>query len=62
MTIVAVAHAATRATGRQRGDGSRPVGNSRRVNTSVRLVIAYHHHPVYQAPTITANDDPRPVS
>jgi len=32
------------------------------VNTNVRLAVAYHHQPVYQAPTITADDGPRPVA
>jgi hypothetical protein len=49
VTITAVPAPATSATGRQRADSSRPVGNTSRVNTNTSTSVGYHHHEVYQA-------------
>src|SRR4029450_8539824 len=57
-TSPAVATAATTATGRQRADRARPVGNTSRVNTTMRVSIGYHHHDAYQAAKAAPGSEP----
>jgi hypothetical protein len=56
--ITAVPTVAAAATGRQRVDSSRPVGNTSGVNTSTSASVGYHHHEVYQAARTTPGDEP----
>ena len=56
--IAAIAAAAATATGRQRADSSRPVGNSSGVNTSTSASVGYHHHELYQAARTTPGAEP----
>jgi hypothetical protein len=53
---------ASQATGRQRGESSRPVGNNKGVNTSVRAVTSHHGHEPYQAARIAPGSDPGRVA
>jgi hypothetical protein len=55
---VTVTPPASQAAGRQRGDSSRPVGNSKRVNTSARMMVGYHHHMAYQAAISRPGNEP----
>jgi len=48
-TIAAVMAAVSQATGRQRADSSRPVGNTKTVTTVARINVGYHHQLLYQA-------------
>jgi hypothetical protein len=59
---VTVTPAASQPAGRQRGDSSRPVGNRKRVNTSARVAVGYHHHTAYQAATIAPGSEPGRVT
>jgi hypothetical protein len=58
----AVVTPASQATGRQRGDSSRPVGNSKGVKISVRARIRNHCHDPYQAARIAPGSDPGRVA
>jgi hypothetical protein len=56
-TAIAVT-AATTATGRQRVDGSRPVGNNKGVAMKTSVYIGIHHCCWYQAAQIAPGTEP----
>ena len=58
----AVAAPASQATGRQRGESSRPVGNSKGVKISARAMAGAHGHDPYQAARIAPGSDPGRVT
>jgi hypothetical protein len=57
-TMATVVAAARKATGRQRGDSSRPVGNNSSVNTDTRLKSGNQNQLLYQAATIAPGSEP----
>jgi hypothetical protein len=61
-TIAAVTAPASQATGRQRGDSSRPVGNSSGVNTTARATVGYQLDQANQVATMAPGSDPGRVS
>ena len=54
-----IASAPVTATGRQWGDGRRPVGNSSGVNTKIRPRIGSHHHENQAVRAAPGNDPGR---
>jgi hypothetical protein len=55
---VAVTLPASQATGRQRGDSSRPVGNSSGVKTTASATVGIQVHQAHQAATIAPGSEP----
>jgi hypothetical protein len=60
--VAATPNAPSAATGRQRADGSRPVGNSSSVNTKIRPSTGCHHHWNQAASAAPGNDPGRVTS
>jgi hypothetical protein len=57
-TSATVTSAASAATGRQRADRSRPVGNNKGVATKTRANIGIHHCCWYQAAQVAPGSEP----
>ena len=53
---------ASQATGRQRGDSSRPVGNNKGVNTNASARVGYHGQEAYQAARTAPGSEPGRVT